>query len=416
MENKNNLVNYILLALIIIFLLILLFYLLIKSLVSQKTKNNQNTNKKTLITLSPQINNLKKSTSSNINLNKNSNNPNDIINLTKDNEDLVSVRFTGVKEIEVDPQIASEANQSFELKKKLPLSINGLKIDFNYKNNQFIVSPIKNSRIISDQEKKSFFQWLKENYPDIKEKNIIFSPIPFISPTPISFPIIKAPADEKSDLFGALEIFFEILKTVDSTTFSSQNQNQTTNSNNLYKINKINYTPPRNKYNYIFYPQIRAPWSDYQMPGGCTIGYSGCGPVTVAMIVASYRDSSVTPIDIVNEYGRSVNCDGSSYITAINVLNKYGIRTGNNSTNNLLFHGTKNPDEVAPLFKHYIDAGQTIFALGHIEVNHYFWVVDVDEQNNIWAFDGVYGIGGVPYNHKIRFPNHYYILAFPVSP
>ncbi len=83
----------------------------------------------------------------------------------------------------------------------------------------------------------------------------------------------------------------------------------------------------------------------------------------------------------------------------------------------MLFDSLTNTDAVAD-FKTYIGSGWTIFALGRFCNNgcrHYFWITEVDDNNNVWAYDPFYGRKQVPpYNQSNRYPFPQYRLAFGV--
>jgi hypothetical protein len=66
---------------------------------------------------------------------------------------------------------------------------------------------------------------------------------------------------------------------------------------------------------FVFYSQYDSKWADHPY-GSSTIKASGCGPTSVAMIVATMTDSSVTPIQTA-DYGTSIgayiNGEGSDH-------------------------------------------------------------------------------------------------------
>lgn len=67
--------------------------------------------------------------------------------------------------------------------------------------------------------------------------------------------------------------------------------------------------------NFVFYSQYDPRWKDYSF-GSSTIGPSGCGPASVAMVVATLADSSITPketADYGTQQGYYIEEQGSSW-------------------------------------------------------------------------------------------------------
>ena len=415
MENKKTLVNYVLILSGILVILLLGIFTL-SSRFKSSDKSNQSQSVYPTPTPYP-LNSINKKLSP---------------SLTPTPSPIPAFEFTGVKEVEFDPKIAAPINQSFELKKRLPLKRGSLKIDFDYEKDVFVISPITDQTEISNKEKEEFLNWLKENYPDLDQEKIIYSPTPFISPPPkkINFnitPVVITPFSTPEASENSLSTLVDLIKILYNFSFSQTNYNSIISPPSSLTLTpyqnqtgagpaQINYTPPQTQYPYIYYPQLNGPFDNYPLGGGCTIRKAGCGPTTVAMIVASYKDRSVNPITIVNQYGSRAGCGGSSYSDAMEVLRSYGIKVGS-----LIIYNNNgiNAEGVAPVFKQYINAGKTIFALANFRSDgggHFFWVIDVDEKNNLWAFDPYYGRYQIPYNENSRYPYPLYRLAFPVSP
>ncbi|MEK7597881.1 MAG: hypothetical protein AAB441_04520 [Patescibacteria group bacterium] len=156
------------------------------------------------------------------------------------------------------------------------------------------------------------------------------------------------------------------------------------------------------------------------LPDGCTLGYAGCGPTTVAMIASSYLNKSYDPKAIVNLYkskGYYLGCGGSSYLDAHELLGNLGLKT-----TDYLFFNLEKADTVVPQLRKSIDAGWTFFALARFcddpkkgYCGHIFWITDIDDKGSIFAYDPGYGRYEIPYNENSRYPYPLYRLAFGVK-
>jgi len=294
-----------------------------------------------------------------------------------------------------------------------------LKINYDFKTEKFIVSPQSGTFAFTQEEREKIYQWFEKNYPDIPKDKIIFSSTPYVSSTSISQqPSTSSRNNETESIFKELLKFLKTIFDIASinNNFTSppsvNNQNSSNQQSTSKPLAPISYQPPQTQYPYVYYPQCDGPFDNYPLPGGCTICYAGCGPTTVAMIVASYKDKSIDPRYIVNEYGKAVGCEGSSYVTAMNILRNHGITVGEP-----LYFSHVKAEEVASIFKRFIDAGKTIFANADFSAGgHYFWIIDVDQNNNIWSFDPYYGRFQIPYNQNTLYPYPLYKLVFTVSP
>lgn len=175
--------------------------------------------------------------------------------------------------------------------------------------------------------------------------------------------------------------------------------------------------PPRSYNNLLYYPQCSGEFDDYPLPDGCTICKAGCGPTTTSMILASYVDQDFNPasvVDIYKEKGYSLGCAGSRYTDAKALFSENGLKTSDyiiaNSSGYLI-------DEIADELRNYIKAGWTIFALASFKSGgHFFWIVDIDEDNNVFAFDPYYGrLTLPPFNENNYYPYPKYRIAFGVK-
>jgi len=237
-----------------------------------------------------------------------------------------------------------------------------------------------------------------------------------------------------------LEILVDLLKII----FSNDQENNSTtnnnsNNNSIYPsiitpsitINisdfpdtrvtpDIKITPDIN--GLIYYPQCKGPYDNYPLPQGGTICQAGCGPTTVAMILASYVDKNINPPLVVQEYkknGYYLGPDGSYYFHAQNILKSYNLKIATIFTDNRIRTINQLMTQFGEIVKNYQKSGWTFFALANFcdphpcknnpkvtcTCGHYFWIIKIDESLNIWAYDPAYDIKlPKPINHKVRYP------------
>jgi len=188
-------------------------------------------------------------------------------------------------------------------------------------------------------------------------------------------------------------------------------------------INSSNYPslpnqPSTTTNGLVYYPQCNGSYDDYPIPYNCNVCKAGCGPVTVAMIVASYVNPQVKPPTIVDDYqkkAQSLSCSGSTATSAKMILESYGIKT----SDYLFSYGLYPINEVADDFKNYLKSGWTIFANANFKPDgggHFFWIVDIDANNNIWAYDPYYGrFQAPPLNENKYSPFPKYKIAFAIK-
>ncbi len=92
----------------------------------------------------------------------------------------------------------------------------------------------------------------------------------------------------------------------------------------------------------IHYLQTDAKWKkhDYSAPGEKTnIGEQGCGPTSAAMVIASLKDSKVTPVttaDWSKKKGYKAKGQGTYYSYFVPQLKAYGIKGSRINSGNLL--------------------------------------------------------------------------------
>lgn len=190
------------------------------------------------------------------------------------------------------------------------------------------------------------------------------------------------------------------ISTTPTSTFQLQNQ-----ASSVY--------PPTS--NLVYYPQCKGNYDDYALPGGCNICDAGCGPTSVAMILSSYVDKKFTPPAVVNLYkenGLTAGCKGSTIIDGQTILTQNGMKT-----TDVLYYGDSSTQEAVQDMKNYLDNGWTMYTLVKYDPKwgHFFWIIDVDEKNNVWAYDPADGTKPVPLNESNVTPSPKYYLAIGVK-
>lgn len=166
---------------------------------------------------------------------------------------------------------------------------------------------------------------------------------------------------------------------------------------------------------FVYFPQC-GDLGNLSLPNGCNLCQAGCAPTTAAMIAASYLGSSYNPktiVDIYKSKGYLLGCGGSRYFDAYELLKQLGLKT----TDHLVYN-FETSDKVVPDLRKYIAGGWTFFTLARFcegGCDHFFWITDIDNQGNIWAYDPYYGRYKIPYNENDRYPYPLYRRAFGVK-
>lgn len=176
--------------------------------------------------------------------------------------------------------------------------------------------------------------------------------------------------------------------------------------------------PTPNQEGLVYFSQRETAYAGHNLPGICkddngktfqnTIGYSGCGPSTVAMALASFSD--VITIDSVDkpvnpatvsdflykQEGYSIDCGGTTAWDAYQILRD----TGKFEVKWLLdlYDNPLPAEDVVDDMKGFIDEGWKIFAHASFYwksqdrwIGHYFLITDVDEDGNIMVMDPYFG-------------------------
>jgi len=199
--------------------------------------------------------------------------------------------------------------------------------------------------------------------------------------------------------------------------FSSSNTNPviTNQSPNQPEDQTKNKTPVNTLGEKVYYPQCNGPYDNGPLPNGCDICAAGCGPTSVAMILSSYIDKKYDPPNTVNLYkesGLEAGCKGTTILSAQQILNQNGLKT-----TDVIYYGNSSFDETVQDFKQYLNSGWTLLTLVKYakDWGHFYWVVDVDENNNIWAYDPGDAKRPVPLNENTVEPTAKYYLAIGVK-
>nr|MBP6993931.1 C39 family peptidase [Candidatus Woesebacteria bacterium] len=120
---------------------------------------------------------------------------------------------------------------------------------------------------------------------------------------------------------------------------------------------------------------------------------AGCVPTSMSQVIASYADSSYTPVDAARALrnGSHLSCDGSDMIYQNQLLNTYSssIEKGPITDSN----GALAVD--ASRLKPFFDEGWTALArigytrerYGSTVRGHYIWITRIDSNNDVWAYD-----------------------------
>lgn len=187
-------------------------------------------------------------------------------------------------------------------------------------------------------------------------------------------------------------------------------------------------TPAPQSGKYTMYRQ--SDYSDRLPDDGrsCTLSQSGCGPSTVANIVANWKNPSIRPPDVIRHYGlntsanRYLGCGGSTMAGAKEVLEQvYGFKT------QIIIKEGSSPmtlEQAIPKLLPFIRSGSWIFVGGNFQTfttgGHYVVIVDIKETGSgyeIYALDSAYGNRNViPVNYNYMYPKPYIKKAMAVRP
>lgn len=186
------------------------------------------------------------------------------------------------------------------------------------------------------------------------------------------------------------------------------------------KIQDTSSNSPKMYNNFVYYPQIGGDYDNILLPNGSTLKEAGCGPTTVAMILSTYVDKQYTPSAVVDIYKQKeyyLGTEGSNYRDAKTIFESFGLKT-----TAIQYYNDTRIDEIATELKNYLRNGWTFFVQGNYQCNanpngcaHYFWIIDIDEKNNVMSLDSYYGRLQVPFNQNKYYPFPKYQIVFGVK-
>jgi len=171
---------------------------------------------------------------------------------------------------------------------------------------------------------------------------------------------------------------------------------------------------------FIYYSQC-GPYAGISLSTNCNLCQAGCGQTTSAMILSSFINPSFNPQTVVKIYKKrhyENGCQGSSFWQAQELFKSFNLKT----TDLIFYFDRYHPakaEEVINDIKNYVKNGWTLFTLANFKDNgqggHYFWIVDVDQDNHIIAYDAYYGRYLIPFNENLYYPFPKYRVAFGVK-
>ncbi len=295
-------------------------------------------------------------------------------------------------------------------------------------NPQFIPSPTP--ELLKGQKDYAAFQDFLNILSGPTQQNTESTPPSDIT-TPTSIPLTDEERAKKSEakVLQNYKAFSDLLGIVFAQGNASQQQSsfypdtilttQISPSSTLQPQNQPSTFNPISS-DFIYYSQCNGDYDNYPLPNGCNICKAGCGQTTVAMILSSYIDRQFTPSAVADSYkqnGFTAGCKGSTVGDAQQILQMNGLKT-----TDIIYYGDSSVGETTEDLKSYLKAGWTMYMLAKFcpkGCGHFFWIVDIDKDNNIWTYDPGYGnIDGkkiVPLNETTLNPAARYYVAFGVK-
>jgi len=314
-----------------------------------------------------------------------------------------------------------------ELQKKLPIIAPDFTLDHSDVMNKYVVT------VPNDEATNSYNDWIDQNpsyYTELQEQNVIIAKqsmqelhdaIAIANANKLS-PELQAKKDVKT-ITNLLDGFFNLPNIIMNIT----SQIKTNPVIPAPQPSEPTPTPrqqtkntPKPSTNYTYYSQCSGPYDSNPLPNGCTVCEAGCGPTSVAMILSSYIDKSLTPpktIDLMNKAGVRIGCYGS-YISEIY---SYLSTRGDLKVSDYIIPREQGltANDVAKDLQGYTKSGWTVFVLANFKTDgggHYFWVTDVNDSGDILAYDPYYGKQQTPPINENRYtPAPYYRYAFAVK-
>ena len=300
------------------------------------------------------------------------------------------------------PNVSDSPSSPINISAVLPVETVDFKLQYSPKLDKIVIEKK------TPQAEEQFTNWAKQNQLD-----------PLISnPSQILIVDQGKNPDDFNPVIEFLNIFMSMGQGSQQSSNETIEQSISLSPNPRPTIQPKNPTsstqnPPQSSF--VYFAQC-GDFGETPLPDGCNLCQAGCGPTAVSMIASSYLGTKYNPKTIVNLYdtnGYVLGCDGSRYQEAHELLKSLGLKT----TDYLVFD-TEKSETVVPDLKKYLDSGWTFFALANFcegGCGYYFWITDIDNKDNIWAYDPAYGRYEIPYNENSRYPFPLYRLAFGVK-
>ncbi len=299
---------------------------------------------------------------------------------------------------------------------KTPYETEDFRFDYSSSLNQLVVTEK------SPQAKEKFKEWASQNNLSELASNpesVVFQTT-LNNQSSNNNSLNKDQSSISNTTTQFLNIFFNLGKGNGIVSFNNINfptPSPKSNTPNLVPTKKDNQTQTQSS-NFAYYAQCDSEYSSLPLPDGCNMCQAGCGAATVAMIASSYLGSQYDPKTIINIYKDNeylLSCDGSRYQDAKSILNGLGLKT----TDYMTFD-YEIVDQVVGDLKKYLSSGWTFFTLADFTEGegggHYFWITDIDSENNVWAYDPYYGrFEAPPINENSRYPFPKYRVVFGVK-
>ncbi|MFO0703107.1 MAG: hypothetical protein U0525_00060 [Patescibacteria group bacterium] len=150
---------------------------------------------------------------------------------------------------------------------------------------------------------------------------------------------------------------------------------------------EISYKPPNG--NLVYYNQCDPQYAFGSCGKQNMTCHAGCGPTSVAEIIASYANSAFTPLDAMRIASslNGVDCAGSGVGTLKTIMSNYSKAQLHMTEDGFNLAGDFNQDAIN--LKPFIDSGQTILAAASYQpcCGHWIWIVDIDNNYHILAND-----------------------------
>lgn len=293
-------------------------------------------------------------------------------------------------QLPVDTENVSQMVNVEDISTITPVETNDFKLQYSPKLKKIVVEKK------TSQAEEQFVKWANQNKQDqlIKNPNLVL--IVEQGKNPDTFnPIIEF-----------LNIFLNLGKGIKPSNINSPTS--------MPDVNNPSTNSGQNQ-SKVYYAQCGDQGS-LPLPDGCNLCQAGCGPTTVAMIASSYLGSGYDPKAIVSLYDSKnylLGCGGSRTSNAFSLLNSFGLKTTTTFDLNL-----GKSETVVPRLRKYLNDGWTFFTLANFceaGCGHFFWITDIDNQGNIFAYDPAYGRYQIPYNENSRYPYPLYRAAFGVK-